>query len=162
MRLADLPRPRSLLAPFLHEGAVLAELDHAVVLAVAVAVGHEDVAVRSDDDVGRLIEEVRPRSADARLAKRHQHLALWAELEYLVPLARFSARVGHPQVAVAIDGGAVREDEHALTPRLEQLAVLVVLQDRRLAAAGAGVGEAAMNHIDGSVGCRLHRRHGRP
>ena len=90
--------------------------DDAVVLAVAVAVGHEDVAVRRDDDVGRLIEEIGTGAADARLAERHQHLAVGAELEDLMALAVLAARVGHPEVAVAVHGRAVREDEHALAP----------------------------------------------
>ena len=42
----------------------------------AVAVGDEDVAVRRDDDVGRLVEDVVAVAGDAGLAERHQHLAV--------------------------------------------------------------------------------------
>jgi hypothetical protein len=49
-----------------------------------------------------------------------------------VALARLAAGIGHPQVAVAIDGPAMGEDEHALPEARQQLAVLVELQNRRL------------------------------
>ena len=68
------------------------------------AVGDEESPLGAIDDVGRLIEESRARPADAGFAERHQHLAVGAELEDLVALAVVAARIGDPQVAVAIDG----------------------------------------------------------
>ena len=96
VRLADLAAARPLLAPLLDERAVLGEPDHAVVLAVAVAVGDEDVAARRHHDVGRLIEQIGARAADAGLAQRHQHAAIGVELEHLVALAVGAARIRDP------------------------------------------------------------------
>ena len=52
---------------------------------------------------------------DARLSQTHQDLALRAELEHLVPLGAglISNRVGHPDVAIAIDMEAVRQHEES-------------------------------------------------
>src|SRR5207237_8929203 len=72
VRLADLARPRAFLPPLLDERAGAIEFDDAVVLAVSMAVGDEDVAVGRDDDVRRLIGEIRPRAGPAGLAERHQ------------------------------------------------------------------------------------------
>src|SRR5439155_11907030 len=133
VRLAQLTASGTLRTPLLYICAVLAEFHHPVVLAVPVAVGDEDVAGRGgDDDVGGLIEGVAAGAGDAGLAERHQDGALLVELEDLVALAIFAARVGEPQVALAIDRRAVREDEHPRPPRLQQLSVRVVLQDLRL------------------------------
>src|SRR5688572_6116523 len=158
MRLADLARTRSFLAPLFDELAVLRELHDAIVPAVAVTVRDEDVAGRSDENVRRLIEQLRTGAADSCLAECHQHLALRVELEDLMPLAVLAARVGHPEVALAIDGRAMREDEHPLSPCGEKLAVGVVFEDRRLAASRARVLEAAMDDVDRSVGRRLDCR----
>src|SRR5512134_1424281 len=115
------------------------------------AVGDEDVTVRGDDDIGGLIEEIRTGPRHASLAERHQDLARWTELEHLMPFAGRAAGVGHPEVAVAIDGRAVREHEHVLAERREQLSVLVVFEDWRLAAPGARVLEAAGDDVNRSV-----------
>src|SRR5678816_2876780 len=162
VRLADLARARSFLAPLLDERAILRELHHAIVLAVAMTVGDEDVAIRPDEDVRGLIEEVRTGATDTRLAERHQYFALRVELEDLVPLAVLAARVGHPEVALAIDRCTMWEDEHPLPPRGEDLSVRVVLDDRRLAASRTRVLETAMDDVNGSVGCRLDRGDRRP
>src|SRR5437773_11156817 len=131
MRLADLAGARAFASPLLDEPTVLGKLDDAVVPAVAMAVGDEDVARgRRHDNIGRLIEEIRSRPGNTGLPERQQHLTLRVELEDLMPLAVLPARVGHPEVAVPIDGGAVRKDEHPLTPRLEQPPAGVVLQNR--------------------------------
>src|SRR5580765_5797696 len=87
--------------------------------------GDVNVAVgRVGGDVVRLAQRVRRISLHARFAERHQHLALWAELDDNVPLlvlarillqlvgARY-ARVSHPHVALALDMDAVRPYEHA-------------------------------------------------
>ena len=84
------------------------------------------------------------------------------ELEDLVSLAVLAARVGDPEVAVAIDGRAVGEDEHPLSPGRQDLPVGVVLEDRRFAASRAGVLEAAMNDVDRPVGRGLDRGDRRP
>ena len=127
------------------------------------AVGDEDVARgRRHDNIGRLIEEIRSRPGNTGLPERQQHLTLRVELEDLMPLAVLPARVGHPEVAVPIDGGAVRKDEHPLTPRLEQPPAGVVLQNRRFFAAGAGVRKAPVHDVDRPVGGRLNRRHRSP
>ena len=104
--------------------------------------GDEDVAVRRDEDRVRLEEELRVASA-ARLAERHQQLAVRAELEDLMPsagaaggvvpsscgvarrvpaAAAAGARaVDHPDVAVAIDENAMRRRDHARAEVRDQL-----------------------------------------
>ena len=74
-------------------------------------------------DVGRVGQRLRRVAPHARLAKRHQHLAFGAELHHGAALVAFAGkllellgarrpRVGHPDVAVAIDVDAVRPHEH--------------------------------------------------
>ena len=130
--------------------------------AVAMAVGHEQVAVGGLDDVGRLVEEVGPGAAHPGLAQPHQHLAVGAELDRLVALAAAAAGVGHPQVAAAIHRAAVREVHQALAEAAQQPPGAVEDQDRRLVAAFAGVVHAAVDDEDLAVGRRLDGGHGRP
>ena len=59
VRLAEFAGPCAFAAPLLDESPVLRELHHAIVPAVAVTVGHENVAARRNDNVGGLIEEIR-------------------------------------------------------------------------------------------------------
>jgi len=127
-----------------------------------VAVGHKDVAVGGNDNVGRLVEEVGAGARDARFAKRHQDLSFRAELENLVSFAIPTAGVSHPEVAVAVHRGTVRKDEDVLAEGREQLPVLAVSEDRRFAASGARVLEAALDDVDRAVGRRFNRRHRRP
>ena len=77
-------------------------------------------------------------------------------------LAVGALRVGHPQIAVAIDCGSVREDEHALAKRREQLAAGVVFQNRRFGAVFTRVRKAAVNDVDDAVRRRLDRGDRRP
>src|SRR5262249_54885206 len=85
--LPHLARAGSLVSPLLHEPSAAREPHDAIVLAVTMTVRDEDVAVRRDHDVRRLIEEIGPRARDAGLAERHEHLAGGAELEHLMTLA---------------------------------------------------------------------------
>src|SRR5688500_13475478 len=71
--------------------------------------------------------------------------------------ARSGAGLGHPQVAVAIDRGAVRKQKHLLAEAGEQLALRVVFEDRSLAAPGARVLEAAVDDVDRPVRGSLDR-----
>src|SRR5262245_10871694 len=94
------------------------------------AVGNEDVAVgRCHHGRGR-VELVVAGTRNSRLAKRQQDLALRAELEHLVALALHPEAVGEPDIAVAIDMNAMREDQHAGTEGLHQLAGCIEFQDR--------------------------------
>ena len=93
------------------------------------------------------------------------------ELEHLV-----QADVGHPDVAAAIDGDAVRDEEGSRAPRGDELAALLVeLEDRwlveqfggaRLEAAAGPVEDehmAAPVDIDAGDFAELHaRRQARP
>src|SRR5439155_1200645 len=80
-RRAELARTFAVLAPSLDELAVLGELDDTVVGRPAVAVRDIDVAVRRDRDVARPVERVLAVARHARLADRHQDLAVRAELD---------------------------------------------------------------------------------
>jgi hypothetical protein len=56
----------------------------------------------------------------------------------------------------------VREDEHAVAERLQELAAGIEFEDRRLRTAGAGIRSAAMEDEDGAIGCCLDGGYGRP
>ena len=117
----ELTRAGPLLSPRLDELPVFRELHDARVRLAAVAVGDEDVAVRSDQDVGRLIERIGTVAGDSRLAQRHQDLAIGAELEHLVTLHSPGIAVGHPHVALPVHMNAVRADEHPRAKALHNL-----------------------------------------
>src|SRR5262249_10071152 len=67
--------------------------------------GDEDVAVRRDEDVIRLIEVIGIGPA-ARLAKRQQQLAVLVELEHLMSLGRTSCGAHRSCRPAASSGGA--------------------------------------------------------
>jgi hypothetical protein len=115
-----------------------------------VAVGNEDVAVLSDGNVGRAAEQVVAATGDARLAERHQELAVRTEFEDLVALALRHHRVGYPDVAVPIDSDAVGLHEHAVAEALHHVAGPIESEDRRIRAVerpdvaiGRGIGALA-------------------
>src|SRR5207244_3197747 len=54
----------------------------------AVSIGDEDVAVRSDRSLGRLVEFIEIRSGNTRLAERHQESSVRAELQTCCPFPR--------------------------------------------------------------------------
>src|SRR5262249_59010630 len=101
----ELARAAAALAPRLDVGTVLGEFEDAIVGACTMSLRDEDVAVLRNVNVGRLIERIRRGriASDARLAQRHQHLAVLAELDDGLAFAALRNRVRHPDVAVAID-----------------------------------------------------------
>ena len=131
-----------LAADLREEPAVLVELHHAV---VAVAVGHEDIALRVPSHVRRTAEDVllrrRVRAGGRRdgavngrrpAAQHHQELALGAELRDGV-----RALVDRPDVVLRVDADRVRELKAviALADFLDEVAVLVELPQPRGGAA---------------------------
>ena len=118
---------------------------------------------------------VRTTSRDTGRPERHQHLAAGAELDDLLPAlvaARRSVgsdRIGHPDVAFAIDLDAVGPDEHAASEARHHLAVRAEFVDRvsfRVAAFVAepgGISERVASD-DGpdvtAVGVDCHLSHG--
>ena len=130
-----------------------------------VTVGHEDVAVRRDEHVGRLVERVGTVAGDARLAERHQHLAVRTELvDDLALVVRRIARavIGHPDVAVLVDVKTVREVEQPGAELPEQLARGVEVQNRIELRSDAGVGAAAVVGPDRAVGREVDAGRGSP
>ena len=166
------PGPDPSLPHCLDELARLVELQHARV-AAAVPFADEDVAAGRDVDVIGLEEVVRSRRA-ARLAEGEQHLPVRAELEHLVSLGAARGRshgqrsgrcarsrggaarrtrgvvvaVDNPDVAVAVHGDAMREDDEARTEALHELAGRVELQDRIERGGEARVRAAALADPD--------------
>src|SRR5262245_12966789 len=132
MRSVELARPAAALAPGLDVGAILGELEDAIVGARAVSLRNEDVAVGRNVDVSRLIEGVGGAriAGDARLAQRHQYLAVLAELDDGLAFAAFRDRVRDPNVAVTIDVEAVRIVHHAAAEFGLHVAVGIELHDR--------------------------------
>ena len=113
----------------LHEiRAVARKLDDPVVAIARVTVAHEDVAVRRDQDVVRLVKAALGTTRHAGGAKSHQHVAVRAELDDLVSPVTLAAGIGDPHVAIVIHVDAVRPDEHPSPPPLEHVAVLVELE----------------------------------
>src|SRR5205085_6676835 len=112
------------------ELAILAELHDARIGIAAVAVSDENVAVRRGYDRRWRIELVVAAAGDAGLAKREQKLAVGTEFENLMPLALDADAVGDPDIAVAIDVQAVREDQHSGAEALDQLAGGIEFENR--------------------------------
>ena len=103
-----------------HPGA--RELDDPVVgVERVVAVGDEHVAVRRHRDVGGHVEGVGALARHAGLAQRQQQFAIRAVLEDLVALAARTLAVGEPEIALAVDGEAVREEKLVGREALDQL-----------------------------------------
>ena len=154
----ELVRAGSSLSPGLEELAILGKFRNAIVTRSwsGVPFGDEDVAIGSDRHIGRLIEQAGLGAGDSGLAQRHQNLAIGAEFENLHAPAIPGLFVGHPEVALPIDRGTVREDKHALAPSLQQVARRVELENGRLSAAGAGVVVAAVDNVDAAVGRHFH------
>ena len=99
------------------------------------AVPDEDIAVRRDQDGGRLIEGVRAICGDSSLTERHQELAVLTELENLValsvspgilPVGPFPVR--HPDVSIPVHVDPMRTNEHARAKALHQLSRRIELQ----------------------------------
>ena len=77
------------------------------------SVRDKNVAIRSDRDIGRLIESVRAVSGDSRLAEGHQDPAIGTEFEHLVAFAVFSLSISHPYVAFLVHADSVGKYEQA-------------------------------------------------
>jgi hypothetical protein len=84
-----------------------------------VAVGHEDVPVRCNRDIGGTVERIRPVACDSCGTQREQELAIARVLEHLMALAFPTARIGQPEKAISIHANAVREHKQPLAPRLQ-------------------------------------------
>ncbi len=156
VRRAELQRAVAARADRLDEAAVLVELDDA---RVAVAVGHEDVALRIEADIGLPMKGVRPVGAGVlaaarrqrqlierigTLAEHHQQLSVGTEL-----LDDVGALVDGPDVVVLVDAHGVREREAVTAGAefLDERAGLIELEQARLAAA----------HVDEDVPFRVGR-----
>src|SRR5205085_6479043 len=122
VRAIEFAKARSFFAPGLKELAVRIEFQDARVVGrfLAVAIGHEDIAIESDRDFGWLVEGIQAGSGDAGLPKVHQNLAVLIEFKHLLPLAVLQPVVGNPQISVVVHANLVRADEQALTKTLEK------------------------------------------
>ena len=76
------------------------------------------------------LNSIRTAAGDVRLAERHQHLAVGAELENLVAFAAAAEPVGHPHVALAVDVQTVREQQQAGAEALQQFSGRIEFEDR--------------------------------
>ena len=109
----------------------LRELHDARVGVAAMSVGDEDIAVGRDEDGGRRIELVRAaRRRRPALPSVISSLPSGLNLKTWWPLHSAAEAVGDPDIAVAVDVHAVRENEHAGAEALHQLAGRVELQNR--------------------------------
>jgi hypothetical protein len=78
-----------------------------------VAIRDKDVAIGGGDDVGGFVEMIWSAAGDACCPESHENLSIRGELEDLLALGSVFTRerVGHPDVAFAVDVQAVREYE---------------------------------------------------
>src|SRR5579883_1019526 len=128
-----------------------------------VAFGDEDIAVGGDGDVGGFVEQARLRAGDAGLAQSHRDLAAGVEFVHRLAFAIIlELGIADPEVALRIYGGAVREIKNARAPARQQLPVLAALENRRFAAADAGIIVAAVNDEDAAVRGDFDGGHGGP
>src|ERR1043166_8766376 len=146
MRRAEFARTRPGLADGPQELAVLIEdrntADEIGVGDIGMALCRIDVAIAGiGDDVRRLGESFGRIALHARLAKRHQQLAVGTEFESRTALLRRTrifldlirsrdTRVGNPDIAVLVDMNAVRPDEQSGAKAFDLLAVLVEMVNR--------------------------------
>ena len=158
MRIAELAGLCTRRAPGLDEVAFAVEFDDAVVAARTMAVGDEDVTIGSDQHIGRLIEYIVAVARNARLAKAHEHVAVRAELPYLMATISFATGIGYPDVAVGINMQAVWPRDQPGTEALEQIALSVELQNRiDILATDAAVLPAALANPDRAVDAGIDR-----
>ena len=177
VRRTELSGPEAELAPLLDEGAVGRELENPpgragrrVQTLPAVAVGHEDVAIRSDDHVARLVELAGPAAGLTSRTQAEQLLAFRAKLDHLMALGAgfVPLRVSDPDVAVVVDVQPVRQHEQPGPEACQHLAgVAVELQNRvdgwiGLAAAFQGNAAAAVVRPDVTVGADVDAGRGPP
>src|SRR5579872_607201 len=152
----DFARRGTFRSPSLDELPVFREFDDPVVAGFAMAVRHKDGAIRRDGDIRREIESVGTIAGDPGFPERHQNFTLRTELENLLALSVPALRVRHPEISLRVHASSVREYEHSHAEALQKFARLVISQNRRFRAAGAGVRKTAFNYIDAAVGTRLH------
>src|SRR6185295_1263114 len=112
------------------------------ILDIGVALGDVNIAILwVGHDVVWIGQRLRRIAAHARLAECHQHLAVRTELddgtallvlarELLQLIGRRRPRVGHPDIALAIDMDAVRPHEHATAEASDLLPLIVEQMDR--------------------------------
>ena len=83
---------------------------------------------------------------DTRLAKRQEYLAIPAELEHLLTPAVCRLIIGHPDIAIRVHTNAVWRRKHPRAETRQQPAGGVEFEDRRQAAASAGISAASLGY----------------
>src|SRR5262249_50203608 len=136
----------AVLAPGLEQSAVLGIFHDAIVGSGAMAVGDVDVAVGRNGDVGGATQIALVVARHSRLADCRQHLSVRAELDGSAALAIAGALVGDPDIALAVDGEAVREIDESGAQAGHELARGIELYDRRQVRLGAVVGAATLEY----------------
>jgi hypothetical protein len=143
-----------MVAPGFDEFAVLRIFDDAVVglryRKITVAVGDEDVAIRSDENIRRAVELIGSIAGDARPAQRHQQVAVRSELRNGLVLA-----VCNPDRSVGSCEQSVRPLEQAGAEAHYQAAGCAEFLNRRDVRAFAGFSAAAIE--DPKTGHYLER-----
>src|SRR5260221_9706209 len=105
----------------------------------------ENIAVRRDEHVARLIESDRSVSLDSRLAERQHHFPILAELENLVACPGFAIAVRHPYIIVFIYEEAMRPHDHSCAKTFHQISRRIEFQDGREARIGTGSSAASFD-----------------
>ncbi len=175
MRDAELPGPATELAEAPEERPVRAEArDTARRTLIGVPLGDEDLPVRRDDHVVRLVERLGWRAGLAGRPDHHEDLSFRRELHDLVPLAPRIWRalelggtgcpaVRRPDVPVAVYEEPVRAHEHVGSEARKEVALGIEAHDGRVVRVHAVVAPAALMHPDVSaVGVHVDAAHASP
>ena len=121
------------------------------------SVRHEDVAVSTDNDVGRRTERVGAPPCHELRPQGHEHFPVPTELRDL--LTNVSARpspvhregVSHPDVPFRIDVYAVGEGKQPRTEAPQELAARIVMEDGIQIRFDTVVRTASIDNPDGTV-----------
>src|SRR5262245_62015439 len=137
MRCLEVTGAIPFLSPRFDELSVLREFHYTSVGISSMPIADEDIAIRRDQDSGRLIKGIRAIAGHPGLAERHQDFAFRTELENLVTLsvpvgilAVGAFSVAHPNIAFPVDVDSMRADKHSSAKALHQFSRLVELQNR--------------------------------
>jgi len=108
MRVAELALTGSFLTPLLQPLSIAVEKGDA---AVYITVGDIEGSVRTNSDVGWLIEMRGIPCSDARLSNREDELAVMSEFENLL-----QGNIGQEDVVLAVDANPMRNKKHVRAP----------------------------------------------
>src|SRR5262249_45691315 len=95
-------------------------------------VTHEDVSVRSDDDVGGTIECIRALCGNASLPEGHENLAILIQFKNLLTFTVFVLPISDPDIPFAIDRHSMSLNKREVVETLQELPGWRKFQNHRI------------------------------